>query len=134
MTNREWILEKMKNMSDEELGKIVPVNRFDEIWCNQNCFVKPCSKCTCEWLKQEHKEEIKLSEAERVILENIDKQCKWIARDKNNTLCVYETEPKKDSYFWCDGNYTVSFEIFNHLFQFVSWEDDEPYNIEELLK
>ena len=27
-----------------------------------------------------------------------------------------------------------TFEFFNHLFQFIKWEDEEPYNIEDLLK
>lgn len=26
-----------------------------------------------------------------------------------------------------------SFILFDHLFQFVKWEDEEPYNIAELL-
>ena len=29
---------------------------------------------------------------------------------------------------------TAPLNIYAHLFQFVEWEDDEPYSIEELLK
>lgn len=133
MTNREWILEKMKSMSDEELGEILKIYQLDEEWCLQDCS-KPCSECTCEWLKQEHKEKIKLSEVERVILENIDKQYKWIARDKSKNIHVYGSEPVKENMEWRDIDSEMELLVFNHLFQFIKWEDDEPYNIEELLK
>lgn len=77
-----------------------------------------------------------LSEAERVILENIDKNCKWIARDKGfNALYVYEDKPIKNANNnWENDKNNASLEIYNHIFQFITWQDDEPYNIEELLK
>lgn len=76
-----------------------------------------------------------LTEDERVILRNLDKNWKWIARDEDNELYIFETKPCKESYFWSseDGNWQINC-YFTNLFQFIKWEDDEPYNIEELLK
>lgn len=31
------------------------------------------------------------------------------------------------------ANWYRSFSLFDHLFQFIKWEDEEPYNIQELL-
>ena len=78
-----------------------------------------------------------LSEDERVILRNLDKKWKWIARDEDrNDLHVYSLEPVKTVYEWnVEGVMNFeNFYIFNHLFQFIKWTDKEPYNIEELLK
>ena len=129
MTNRQWLLEQMQNMSDEELANHVECCRIDEIQCYGNC-----STCKIDWLKSEHKEPIKLSDAERVILENIDKNYKWIARDKSGAqLKVYTEKPIKKDHYWHSTIYKY-ITPFNHLFQFIKWEDTEAYNIEELLK
>lgn len=87
------------------------------------------------WLEEEYKEPIKLSEDEKVILRNIDKKYKWIARDKNGRLYVYKERPLKAHTMWRnDDSGGMHMVLFNHLFQFIKWEDEEPYNIEELLK
>ena len=83
------------------------------------------------------KEKSLLTEDERVILRNLDKKWKWIARDEDrNDLHVYSLEPVKTVYEWnVEGVMNFeNFYIFNHLFQFIKWTDKEPYNIEELLK
>lgn len=95
-----------------------------------------CNEAKLAWLKAEHKEKITLSEAERIILENIDKEYKWIARDKSwENLYVYTEKPEKDGHFiWGPTESAQDLLCFNHLFQFITWNDSEPYNIEELLK
>lgn len=138
MTNREWLLNKMQNMSDEEFGcfdirKFICKNHFVSV-CNTN---NDCNRCRLEWLKLEHKEKITLSEAERIILENIDKEYKWIARDECGDLVLHAVEPHKE--YMCNTwiNDEAEDDIlspFNHLFQFITWNDEQPYNIEELLK
>lgn len=135
MTNREWILEEMKSMSDKELGEILPIGRLDRNWCKQVCLGKSCSECKSKWLNQEHKELIKLSEVERVILENIDKRYKWIARDENDRIYVISgKKPKKHAGVWVSEDKYNGMTAFSELFKFIKWEDSEPYNIEELLK
>lgn len=131
MTNREWLLNKMQNISDEELSKIIECRAIPEIHCGD----KACDEsCKVNWLKSEHKEPITLSEAERIILENIDKEYKWIARDKFGDLYVYDVKPEKEDTDWCWANKVWVLTGVKHLFQFITWEDEQPYNIEELLK
>lgn len=138
MTNREWLLKEMQNMSDEELAiRIVGLYWLCDEQRNKNeCVDRFCGKCKLEWLKQEHKEKIKLSKVEKGMLENLDEKYKWIARDKDGTLCIYYIKPKKDIHIcdWVNGEHMFNLSIFKHLFKFVKWEDEEPYSIEELLK
>ena len=89
-------------------------------------------KCVIEKLPKKPK----LTKSERVILENLPKEYKWVARNEYNTLIIYSEKPNK-TYIW-DITQTTKrrFELglFNHLFQFIKWEDEKPWNIEELLK
>lgn len=87
---------------------------------------------TCQELLWERKEFPKLTETERTILENIDKNYKWIARDKNGSLGVYENKPKKNDSIWFSDIFGDF--CFNHLFLFIDWTDEERYLIEDLLK
>lgn len=77
-----------------------------------------------------------LTEDEIVILRNLDKKWKWIARDENGCLCVYDKIPQKGKYeLWLATNDYERMNVFKKgIFQFIKWTDSEPYNIEELLK
>lgn len=79
---------------------------------------------------------IKLTEDEKVILKNINKDYKWIARDDNGSLFIYGEKPIKKESSWISKMFLDWFNmcIFNHLFLFIKWEDEEPYLIEDLLK
>jgi hypothetical protein len=74
-----------------------------------------------------------LTEDEKTILRNLPRKYKWIARDSSGALFVYGNKPEKGSNVWT-GDCLGYFNSFKHLFQFIKWEDKEPYNIEELLK
>ena len=103
--------------------------------CNRVTCVE-CSKRTAEWLEQEYQEPIILTDDEKAILKNLPKMYKWIARDENGTLYLYfyfEKPLKKDD-FWKSGSLEFDFSLYNQLFQFIKWEDKEPYDIDELLK
>ena len=139
MTNREWLFNQMQNMSDEEFAGVLDVR---DIIC-QNTYTysdcvnnrKDCKNCVLNWLKAEHKEKITLSEAERVILESLDHEYWYIARNKNGTLTIFLGMPRKESEKWNSRGFKfVVLNCFNHLFQFIKWEDEEAYNIAELLK
>jgi len=78
----------------------------------------------------------KLTEAERVILENLPKEYKWIVRngDREETLHLFKERPNKSRFFWDFNENYWSFYEFKHLFQFIKWSDDEPYEISKLLE
>jgi hypothetical protein len=61
MTNRQWLIWKMIDMSDDEFADRVCGHK--EVWSCNDCAenkIKPmnngCRKKFQEWLKQEHKE------------------------------------------------------------------------------
>lgn len=81
------------------------------------------------------------TDVEKRILEGTNKRFKWIAREKNGELCIYEKKPFRE-----DGKYfgTLSnLDVFNRcvsdvLFKNVTWEnspiqfrDDELLTSEE---
>jgi len=77
-----------------------------------------------------------ITEAERTILEAIDPKYNYIIRDKDGILGIYEKKPQKCEKWWFDSELgdSVNFHAFNHLFQFIKWEDAEPTLIADLLK
>ena len=93
--------------------------------------IKVYKDYTCKNLLWERKPKPQLTEDEKAILRNLPKEYKWIARDIDGCLYVYASKPKKGITMWeSDGLPMIP---FDHLFQFIKWEDEEPYSIEELL-
>ena len=133
MTNLEKYLDEI--IRDTENNK--PCRLHNTSRTTTHCRGNECKKCKqklIEWLLEEHKEPIKLTKAEKVILENIDNKFKYIARDLDNLLFIYNKKPKKGSIQWVGYNGSHDFCVFKHLFNFVKWKDEEPYLIEDILK
>ena len=82
----------------------------------------------------ERKETPRLTNDEIAILRNIDKEYKWIARDKNGILYIYDSVPEKQgNYKWgCRTSY-ADLSFFSNMFNFIQWTDSEPYVIVGLL-
>lgn len=110
--------------------------------CN-SCDFRPNNSGNCKynkikWLYEKYK--IKIPLATKVILENLNEKYKWIAKDANGKVWAYENRPKKeiDINKWSnvDSGYMCGFaKVFKEgVFDFLSWGDEKPTNIEELLK
>ena len=109
---------------DENLKWIDDLNEFD--------IMKVYKDYTCKELLWERKENLKLTEDEKAILKVLlNEKYKWIARDKNGCLYVYASKPEKVITIW-EGSGLPMIPFYN-LFQFIQWEDEEPYSIEDLL-
>ena len=108
---------------DENLKCINDLNELD--------IMKVYKDYTCKELLWERNEKPKPTEDEKIILKNIPKKYKYIARDKNGLIFLHSKKPSKYDYSWIGYN-DIAFPYY-HLFQFIKWEDDEPYLIEELL-
>lgn len=74
-----------------------------------------------------------MTEQEKVVLQSIDSEFKYIARDKNGFLYLYVDEPTKQEKSWYPETDYSDLCAFNHLFKNISWEDEEPTLIEDLL-
>lgn len=103
---------------------------------NKNiCRVVTCSECvrlSLMNLLEEYKEPVKLTRFEYEYLKVAKENgYNFIARDINNKLYGFSKRPKKLNFTWdsCD-DYECMFES---MFKFVKWEDEEPYSIDEIL-
>ena len=126
LTHSSYMRETVKYFSINKVYEIViPMGLCDLI-------EKMDKACKLVW---ERKPE--LSDAERVILENVDKKYKYIARDEGGNLFIYSSsEIEKFMNEWCywnDKGVHFSFAFFNNLFTMVKWEDEEPTLIADLL-
>lgn len=97
--------------------------------------------CDCKdeknikWLwERKEKPKIKLTDDERKLLEIAYNQSfKWIARNETGSLDFFKDKPIKEYHVWADQD-GYWLETFDDMFEFIKWEDKEPYSIEELLK
>ena len=109
--------------------------KFNNGNLNEFDIMKVYKDYTLTELLWERKEKPQFTEDEKVILRNLPKEYKWIARDEEGDLAVHNVKPYKSPEFWVSES-DIAWEYlvpFNNLFQFIKWEDDEPYSIEELL-
>lgn len=137
---------------DEILEKVDKTERFAIKTDNQNvfrnCMDLECSECLfnegtglcyferMKWLVSEYKEHIKLTRFEYEILCHLfkNKQYKFIVRERNGYLYAYINKPRKYDKAWQALTCMRSMSLFDDLFQFIQWEDEEPTSIEEVLK
>ena len=68
---------------------------------------------------------------EKAIARNIDQKYKWVARDRDGNLYVYEEKPKKEESSWYSDGCSLFFQ-FNHLFSAIKWKDEEPTRIRDI--
>lgn len=102
-------------------------------YCHSDC--DSCSSCnskTKEWLNSEYKEPIKLSKTEYHILKGLDERFKYITRDGLGFIQIHTIEPYKEEIGW-DSNDEIWGIPYTHLFQFIKWEDEKPYEIAKLI-
>lgn len=108
MTNREWFVDKITTMSDEELAHFIEVE--EDLWCGDNCELYNCNceKCMIDWLKKEHIEpmpELKVGMFVKVrhtfgdygigvVTQNIvvyeNGGFDWISQIKNDVIAIYQ--------------------------------------------
>lgn len=101
--------------------------------CRPNLRCEECLKVSFIDLLEEYKEPIKLTQFEYEYLKFAkENEYNFIARDKNNNLYLYSNKPWKAENDWDYEDRTTP--VFAELFKFVKWKDEEPYNIDEILR
>lgn len=148
----------MKNFEkwEKEIKEIVNSNKPIAVVNNKPCVCDPqCSQCRfnknngdmrgCivkgfEWLYEEYKESkeyIKLTRLDYELLKFIQKQgAKYICRDEGGLLNLFENEPyiiNEGSSWYAKGQCEYFDNFTNQLFQFVKWESQKYYVIEDVL-
>lgn len=121
-----------KHMKDYDFK----LKEYKEYGGQKLCSGKECEKCKkyfVTWLEQEYVEKPKLSHDEYVILKNMILNCGWLVRNISDVLEFHYEKPKKEKGTWKENGYYNELHLFSHLFVFIKWEDEEPYNIQKLL-
>lgn len=131
--NYNILLEVIKtnNISAEDL-----LDAFTN-WHGLQLFDDDFMEFLKEWAESEYIEKPVISKRDRAIFDYIIGEFKYIARDRDNKLFLYEKEPYKNS----DKSWVhigVNCFCLNHRirvdFPMVKWEDEEPWLIEDLKK
>lgn len=146
MLKIEKIKEKIKNFDTEKCGE--DLNCYlSRIAANQNysvdCYRESdldCSECLrlsllelLEEYKEEYKKPVKLTKFEYEYLKVAKKEgFNFIARDNDGCVYLHTNIPTlKGTISWgYNGEFMI---VFDELFKFVKWEDEEPYNIDKIL-
>ena len=77
------------------------------------------------------------SQDELCILRNIDKEYKWIARDEEDGgICIFIEKPLRKKHIWDleRSSHYMFFSCYNHLFNSIQWEDEEPVYIDDYVE
>lgn len=96
-----------------------------------------CTIRKVKWLLSEYKEPVKLSKLEYDILKYLSDNTvhMYITRDGNGEIYLYDAEPQKSkNRDWWEGRGVHGMGMFNKLFQFVQFEDEEPRAIKDILE
>ena len=145
MLNAEKFKDELLELSNQNIAFAVrrenqnAVVRCDSIKRCTDCLFGRgrCSVNSTKWLLSEYKEPVKLSRLEHDILKYLSDNTRhmYIIRNKDGKLFLYDTEPKKIEYNGRWGGRGVhGMVMFNKLFQFVQWSDEEPTSIKEVLE
>lgn len=117
------------------------IRRCNEVSCDECLFCEShgadeCNKAKTEWAESEYIEKPVISKRDKAFLDCIREEYKFVARDENGKLFVYETQPRKSETQWVlnyDG-YLYLNRYFNVDFPIVKWSNEEPWLIEDLKK
>ncbi len=93
-----------------------------------------------EWAESEYVEKPTITSKEKAFLGLILSKWKYLARSEDKSLCAFDSLPIKRKYGWyiedismCDNCY-ISKKLFGDMFDFIKWEDEKPWSIEDLKK
>ena len=150
MKNREKFAKEILNVACN--GRLMAVTKDNEVVCcdNINCEScmfeslvgrsQACSDRLREWAESEYVEKPTITSREKNFLDLIVSKWKYIARDKDKNLYVFDSLPSKGDNGWrienilmCD--YCNIFKkLFGDMFDFIKFENEEPWSIEDLKK
>ena len=143
MTNREKFAKEILDVAcagervaiDKRTMRTIGCSGFS---CGYCLFGKAdyCNEEMAKWAESEYIEQPKISKKDRVFLDYLIEEYKFVARDKNGKLFVCEAHPRKWEKYWylSHGRCLSLNRCFNIDFPMVKWSDAEPWKIEDLKK
>ena len=151
MTNREFYKEQILDVVcdgwssfalDKRTNKVIPCDSCNCDFCAFDNEEYKCREITKKWANSEYIIKAKITENEKRLLELVNPEFKYIARQDNGMLTAYMYRPEKDSYqgFWRGDEGTFKRFSINQIlfvdvkFDMTQWEDREPWLIDDLKK
>lgn len=140
MLKIEKIKDEIKNYdmvnSGEDLqcylSQITTNQNYDDTCYRIGIDCSDCLKLSLIDLLEEYKEPVKLTRFEYEYLKAAKENgYNFITRDKDNRLYGTSEKPKKYNTTWASRGAYIG--MFESIFKFVKWKDEEPYNIDDLL-
>lgn len=135
MTNFEYWKDRILIIMEE--GNIAVVDekpvRCLYVKC-EDCLFSPSGKCAeklFNWLYSEHEEKPKLTKQERKLCEALETG--WIAANKSGNVYWYSRLPIKGDYAYINGGKSMYISGAGFQFDFIDFEDKEPWMVENLL-
>ena len=140
MVKIETIKEEIKDFDSDNksldyyLCQIATNSQKTDNYCH-NMVCSKCLKISLLKLLEKYKEPepIQLTWFEYEYLKVAKKEgFNFIARDNDGCVCLYINIPtlKREFSWGYNGEFMI---VFEELFKFVKWEDEELYNIDEIL-
>ena len=145
MKNKEKFAKEIVEIACDRGSVAVSKAIGEPVYCKEincrDCLLNNngCRNALRRWAESEYIEKPVIGKRDRAFLEYIREEYKYIARDKNGELFIYEKEPRKsdDRVHW-NSIYSNDLFCLNRRFsiQFpmVKWSDEEPWLIEDLKK
>lgn len=112
-----------------------------------------CEEARVKWLYAEYTEQPKLTKQEMAFLVALDPSFQYVARDKKGHLSFFRIKPEKNLFLekWdipnrkCEEqrlfysaptclSFMEEQRLFSFRFDFIIWEDDEPWSVKNLLR
>lgn len=158
MKNREKFAKEILDIACK--GESVAVTRDNKVVCCndidcESCIFDSCDKHigrsqACydrvrEWAESEYVEEPTITLREEKFLSLLILKWKYLVRGKDKSLYVFNSLPIKETDGWSQRNYIIengttcdcyyiSKKLFGDMFDFIKWEDEKPWLIEDLEK
>lgn len=151
MKNKEKFAKEILDIACN--GRNIAVTKDNKVvYCSdipcESCMFNSCGKHigraqVCldrlrEWSESEYVEKPTITSREKNFLGSIISNFKYIARDSNDALYIYYNKPKRnsmDNWIVDDNNYYyVSRDMYGNIFNFIKFENEEPWSIEDLKK
>ena len=152
MTNREYYKDQILDIACN--GGSIAVDKTTHLLhnCRSSKEEESFSCCEClffiydgdcdeqckNWCNQEYIEKPKLTKNEKLFLSLLKEKWKYMARDKDGDLFIYNKHPFKNIDGWnlTDGNYICINDLLldDCKFTMVKWKDKEPWLIDDLKK
>jgi hypothetical protein len=145
MINAEKFRKELLELSNQNIAFAVrkenqnAVVRCDSIKRCTDCLFGRgrCSVNSTKWLLSEYKDHVKVSKLEYDILKYLSDNTRhmYITRDGNGNIFLYDVEPEKSkSAPWWTGRGMCHMGMFNKLFRFVQFADEEQRAIKDILE